>query len=246
MLKGGKMPTDNHEWEQAIAEAQASKGDMLVGSETDTKCTLTAGTAGSYAGAAEGSTHTWGFFWQLTGKGEASGVSLKWSTEHQDLGTEATKSEDALNEMWLNFKQLKETNREILNACNGQEKGGTQEPTEAKDLCGARNRNMRLAIAKKVMAEDASDEAQREQRDARIEHEARTQENADTQKGAAQGGTATQQNEQGGNKGTAPEARTAASESAAQASSCRQQARGAAACLVAFLAGSKNHRHEDV
>ncbi|KAH8607588.1 hypothetical protein ERJ75_001397300 [Trypanosoma vivax] len=48
---------------------------------------------------------------------------------------------------------------------------------------------MRLAIAKKVMAEDASDEAHRAQRAARIEQEARTQENANTQRtqhGAAQ------------------------------------------------------------
>ncbi|KAH8610059.1 hypothetical protein ERJ75_001139500 [Trypanosoma vivax] len=44
---------------------------------------------------------------------------------------------------------------------------------------------MRLAIAKKVMAEDASDEAHRAQRAARIEQEARTQENANTQKAAA-------------------------------------------------------------
>ncbi|KAH8606674.1 hypothetical protein ERJ75_001490200 [Trypanosoma vivax] len=244
MLKGGKMPTDNHEWQQAIAEAQASKRDMLVGSETNTKCTLTAGTAGSYAGAAENATHTWGFFWQLTGKGEASGVSLKWSAEHQDAGTDETKGEDALNEMWLNFKQLKETNQQIINACNGQAKEEKQAPTEAKDLCGDENRNMRLAIAKQVMAEDASDEAEREQRAARIEQEARTQENANTQKDAAQGGPATQQNKRGGNKETAPQTRTAASETAAQDSSCRQQARGAAASLVAFLAGATNHRHE--
>ncbi|KAH8606675.1 hypothetical protein ERJ75_001489900 [Trypanosoma vivax] len=149
MLPQQKMPTQDNEWQQAIAEAQASKRDMLVGTEGNTKCTLTAGTGGSYAGAAADNTHTWGFFWQLTGHGDARGVSLKWSAEHQDAGTAETKGEDALNEMWLNFKQLKETHRQIINACNGQAKGGTKEPTEAADLCGDENRNMRLAIAKR-------------------------------------------------------------------------------------------------
>ncbi|KAH8610072.1 hypothetical protein ERJ75_001138200 [Trypanosoma vivax] len=46
------------------------------------------------------------------------------------------------------------------------------------------------------MAADASNEAHRAQRDARIEQEARTQANANTQKDAAQGGTATKQNKQ--------------------------------------------------
>ncbi|KAH8610068.1 hypothetical protein ERJ75_001138600 [Trypanosoma vivax] len=219
---------------------------MLVGTETDTKCTLTAGTAGNYAGAAEDATQPWGFFWQLTGSGTASSVELKWSDAHQDAGTDEQKSEDALNEMWLHFKQLKETHRQIINACNGQAKERTQEAPEQQELCGAENGNMRLDIAKQVMAADASNEAQRAQRDARIEQEARTQENANTQKDAAEAGEATQQNKQDGHKGPAPQTRTAASESAAQASSCRQQARGAAASLVAFLAGSKNRQHADV
>ncbi|KAH8610062.1 hypothetical protein ERJ75_001139300 [Trypanosoma vivax] len=246
MLPGDKMPEKDNEWEQAVNAAKGSESDMLVGTETDTKCTLTAGTAGNYAGAAEGSKQPWGFFWQLTGSGTASSVALKWSDAHQDAGTDEQTSEEALNEMWLHFKQLKETNQQIINACNGQAKERTQEAPEPQELCGARNRHMRLAIARKVMAEDASDEAQRAQRDARIEHERRTQENANTQKDAAQGGTATQQNKQDGHKGPAPKTRTAQSESAAQASSCRQQARGAAASLVAFLAGSKNRQHADV
>ncbi|KAH8604474.1 hypothetical protein ERJ75_001715200 [Trypanosoma vivax] len=66
-----------------------------------------------------------------------------------------------------------------------KQKARTEAP-EAQQLCGDENRNMRLAIAKKVMAEDASDEAHRAQRAARIEQEARTQENANTQKDAAQ------------------------------------------------------------
>ncbi|KAH8610064.1 hypothetical protein ERJ75_001138900 [Trypanosoma vivax] len=243
MLDKRSMPTTDIEWKQAVAEAQASGSEMLVGSETDTKCTLTASTEGGYAGAAENATHTWGFFWQLTGHSTSSTVELKWSDKHQDLGTDEQNSTDALNEMWLNFKKLKETRQELLNACNGQGAEETQEPTEPQELCGEEKRNMRLAIAKKVMAEDASDEAKRAQRAARIEQEARTQENANTQKDAAQGGTATQQNEQGGHRGPAAKASTAASESAAHARSCRQQARGAAASLVAFLAGSKNRRH---
>ncbi|CCD18779.1 hypothetical protein, conserved in T. vivax [Trypanosoma vivax Y486] len=240
-----KMPTQDNEWQQAISAAEASKRDMLVGSESTTKCTLTASTENSYAGAAADATQPWGFFWQLTGHSTSSSVELKWSDAHQDLGTEKPKSEDALNEMWLHFKQLKETHRQMHNACNGQAKGAPAEQPEAQHLFryGDENRNMRLAIAKKVMAEDASDEAHRAQRAARIEQEARTQENANTQKDAAQGGTQTQQNKQGGHRGPAPQTRTAASESAAHARSCRQQARGAAATRVAFLAGSKNRKH---
>ncbi|CCD18667.1 hypothetical protein, conserved in T. vivax [Trypanosoma vivax Y486] len=246
MLEGKKLPATDIEWKRAVETAADSESEMLVGSETDTKFTLTAGTAGNYAGAAADATHTWGVFWQLTGHSASSSVSLKWSDAHQDLGTNETKSKDALNEMWLHFKQLKETDREILNACNGQQAERTKEAPEPKQLCGAQNRNMRLDIAKQVMAADASNEAQRAQRDARIEQEARTQENANTQKDAAEAGEATQQNEQGGHRGPAPQTRTAASESAAHDSSCRQQARGAAASLVAFLAGSKNRQHADV
>ncbi|CCD21207.1 hypothetical protein, conserved in T. vivax [Trypanosoma vivax Y486] len=243
MLPQQKMPTQDNEWQQAITAAEASKRDMLVGSESTTKCTLTASTANSYAGAAGDATQPWGFFWHITGHSTSSSVGLKWSDAHQDAGTEKPKSEDALNEMWLHFKQQKETTQQMHNACNGQAKGAPAEAPAAQQLFGDENRNMRLAIAKKVMAEDASDEAHRAQRAARIEQEARTQENANTQKDAAQGGTATQQNKQGGHRGPAPQTRTAASESAAQDSSCRQQARGAAATLVAFLAGARNRKH---
>ncbi|KAH8615195.1 hypothetical protein ERJ75_000609700 [Trypanosoma vivax] len=240
-----KMPTQDNEWQQAITAAEASKRDMLVGSESTPKCTLTASTENSYAGAAADATQTWVFMRQLTGHSTSSSVGLKWSDAHQDAGTEKPKTEDALNEMWLHFKKLKETHRQMHNACNGQAKGPPAEAPEAQHLFryGDENRNMRLAIAKKVMAEDASDEAHRAQRAARIEQEARTQENANTQKDAAQGFTATQQNKQGGHRGPAPQTRTAASESAAQDSSCRQQARGAAAALVAFLAGARNRKH---
>ncbi|KAH8606679.1 hypothetical protein ERJ75_001489300 [Trypanosoma vivax] len=107
MLPQQKMPTQDNEWQQAITAAQASKRDMLVGSGSTTKCTLTAGTANSYAGAAADATQPWGFFWQLTGHSTSSSVELKWSDAHQDAGTEKPKSEDALNEMWLHFKQLR-------------------------------------------------------------------------------------------------------------------------------------------
>ncbi|KAH8604463.1 hypothetical protein ERJ75_001715900 [Trypanosoma vivax] len=44
MLPQQKMPTQDNEWQQAITAAEASKRDMLVGSESTTKCTLTAST----------------------------------------------------------------------------------------------------------------------------------------------------------------------------------------------------------
>ncbi|KAH8610071.1 hypothetical protein ERJ75_001138100 [Trypanosoma vivax] len=230
-----KMPDKDNEWEQAVNAAKGSESDMLVGTATDTKCTLTASTAGNYAGAA-GTPHSrGGFFWQLTGSGTASSVELKWSDAHQDAGTDEQKSEDALNEMWLHFKQLKETHRQIIN--------GVQRSSKRRASGGTRTAGT-LRRRKKTHAPRHSEKGhggRRQQRGAqgtaRRSHRARS---ADTgkrkhAKGRSTGGTATQQNKQGGHRGPAPQTRTAASESAAQDSSCRQQARGAAATLVAFL-----------
>ncbi|KAH8604457.1 hypothetical protein ERJ75_001716300 [Trypanosoma vivax] len=243
MLPGEKMPEKDNEWEQAVNAAKGSESDMLVGSETDTKCTLTAGTAGNYAGAAEGSKQPWGFFWQLTGSGTASSVALKWSDAHQDLGTEKPKSEDALNEMWLHFKQLKETHRQMHNACNGQAKARQRKHQNAGTL---RRRKQEHAPrhSEKVMAEDASDEAHRAQRAARIEHEARTQENANTQKAqhrAAQQRNRTSRRTQGPAPRHAQHRARAQRKQQLPATSTR---RSSESCRVSSGARNRKHAHE--
>ncbi|KAH8604468.1 hypothetical protein ERJ75_001715400 [Trypanosoma vivax] len=147
----------------------------------------------SYAGAAADATQPWGFFWQLTGHSTSSSVELKWSDAHQDAGTEK-KSEDALNEMWLHFKQLKETHRQIINACNGQAKARQRKHQNAATLrrkTGHAPRHSEKGHGGRRQRRGAQGTARRSHR-----AEARTQENANTQKDAAQGGTATQQNKQ--------------------------------------------------
>ncbi|KAH8607579.1 hypothetical protein ERJ75_001398200 [Trypanosoma vivax] len=246
MLEGKKLPATDIEWKRAVETAADSESEMLVGSETDTKFTLTAGTAGNYAGAAADATHTWGVFWQLTGHSASSSVSLKWSDAHQDLGTNETKSKDALNEMWLHFKQLKETDREILNACNGQQAERTKEATRTQ----ATLRRPKQEHAPRHS--EAGHGGRRQQRGAegtaRRSHRARSEDTGKRKhaKGRSRGRRSNATDKQGGHRGPAPQTRTAASESAAHARSCRQQARGAAASLVAFLAGSKNRQHADV
>ncbi|KAH8615194.1 hypothetical protein ERJ75_000609600 [Trypanosoma vivax] len=47
MLKGQKLPPTEIEWKGRVAAAANSESEMLVGTATDTKCTLTASTAGN-------------------------------------------------------------------------------------------------------------------------------------------------------------------------------------------------------
>ncbi|KAH8604461.1 hypothetical protein ERJ75_001716000 [Trypanosoma vivax] len=172
-------------------------------------------TAGNYAGAAE-TPHTRGASSGNSLDTESSSVSLKWSDAHQDAGTKNEKRGRA------------ERNVAALQAAQGNaptnaqrvqrsSKEGRRKHQNAGTL-RRENRNMRLAIAKKVMAEDASDEAHRAQRAARIEQEARTQENANTQKDAAQ--AAQQRNRTAGRtQGTS----TADTHSSERERSARQQ-----------------------
>ncbi|KAH8607575.1 hypothetical protein ERJ75_001399600 [Trypanosoma vivax] len=242
MMKDKGRMTSEEEWKKAVADAKKQEGIVLVGTTGTTKCTLTASTEGNYAGDAASATQTWGFFWQLTGAGTADGVTVKWTDEHKDAGTHAVNATEALNELWVRFEQLKETTQQIINLCNGQAKGAPQGQGSARELCAERMRQERLAIAKKILATRNTSAEREERTDAQIEH-ARTQENANATQHRAQEGAATQQNKQGGHRGAAPQTRTAASESAEHARSCRQQARGAAATLVAFLAGARNRKH---
>ncbi|KAH8610074.1 hypothetical protein ERJ75_001138000 [Trypanosoma vivax] len=134
---------------------KGSESDMLVGTETDTN-SLSQQALQETTPEPPGSQTAVGLLLATHWKWNRKQRRLKWSDAHQDAGTDEQKSEDALNEMWLHFKQLKETHRQIINACNGQAKGAPAEAPEQQELCGAGNRHMRLAIAKKVMAADAS------------------------------------------------------------------------------------------
>ncbi|CCD19815.1 hypothetical protein, conserved in T. vivax [Trypanosoma vivax Y486] len=242
VMRGKEDQTSEAKWREAVEDAKKAGNIVLVGTAATTKCTLTASTANSYAGADEGSEQQWGFFWQLTGAGTADGVTLKWSDAHQDAGTDEQNSTEALNEMWLNFRKLREVHQNIIGLCKGQATGHSEESEGAQGLCGADMRRARLEQAQRILEAGKATQGREGGTEAQIQHQ-KQQATANATQDEAQGGTQTQQNKQGGHRETAARESTAASESAAQDSSCRQQARGAAASLVAFLAGARNRKH---
>ncbi|KAH8615193.1 hypothetical protein ERJ75_000609500 [Trypanosoma vivax] len=101
-----KMPTQDNEWQQAITAAEASKRDMLVGSESTTKCTLTASTENSYAGAAR-TPHSHGLLLATHWTQHIKQRRTQMVRRTPRLRHRKTEKRDALNEMWLHFKQLR-------------------------------------------------------------------------------------------------------------------------------------------
>ncbi|KAH8607576.1 hypothetical protein ERJ75_001398700 [Trypanosoma vivax] len=144
--------------------------------------------------------------------------------------------------MWLNFRKLREVHQNIIGLCKGQATGHSEESEGAQGLCGADMRRARLEQAQRILEAGKATQGREGGTEAQIQHQ-KQQATANATQDEAQGGTQTQQNKQGGHRETAARESTAASESAAQDSSCRQQARGAAASLVAFLAGARNRKH---